>query len=180
MSCSPSLPQPHRIIESFILEKTPKIFLDPFPSPTFSLFSYLQSIATYSNLPPPDHPTLFPAQWSHLHTITLGSCRQCWLSPPSALVPWFPMPGRSCQPASSSHVVRASAELCLPFPHWGHCPDVLCSLALAFHRMCENLMLPHPTCSQLWLKMPMRAKIVCEERQARRRTQASCFLDKSS
>lgn len=96
-----------------------------FPCPPISSSSWSSLM-----LPPSDHPFAVPS------SMIPPPCYNPWflqtvlaifsLMPSCSLTPWCPGP---------AGVVTAAAKLCLPFPGWGHCPDI-CTLQLSLFMEC--------------------------------------------
>ena len=143
MSRSPSLPQLHS--RSFPQSHFLVALLSPVPR--YVLWSFLPLIT----------PVLSPAWWSHpwfLQTVLVTSPPV----PSCSLTPWLASQLQPCREGSS--------QVLTALPGLRALPRCLHSVAIPFYRMFKTLILPSPTCSQLWLKLPVRSKVVWEERQA--------------
>lgn len=121
--------------------------LQPFPS---TVTSQLLPPAPLSHHPPISSFSLSPL-------MVLSSC-------------WHLLAGQ-LQPHGEDR-----AWVLIAFPWWGALPKCLHSAAVPFHEMCKTLILPSPPCSQLWLKLQVRSKVVWEERQEDSRKQTLFFF----
>lgn len=123
---------------------------DPFPSPTFSLHSYLQFLSTLI-LPPSDHPhavpySVIPPPWYNpwfLQTVMVTSSPVPFCS----LTSLVPSTSWDLSASQLHPFGEGSSQALLALPGLEALPRCLHSTAIPFYRMCKTLILPSPTCS---------------------------------
>lgn len=133
---------------------------------TSQLLSHCPRISSFS-LP----PLILP------HSYHLSAVWPQWLYPTSMLWPTSYLVS-PCSQMPNSYSGEDRGWVLIAFPWLGALPRCLHSAAIPFYEMCRTLILPSPLCSQLWLKLLVRSKVVGDERNRQQR-QTFFFLKKT-